>query len=114
MTDIEDTGTMAFRRTAPVWFWLRKNFSGPSLLTIAGIIGAAGGYIIHLQSRLDLLAQEVETLKEIVPTASSVASLAEGIADDRVRIARLEKNWDDAAQSAGTEPHPRSRHRGKL
>lgn len=104
---------MAFKRTAPVWHWLHKNFSLASVLTIAGILAGAGSYIVHLQSQFDLLKQEVETLVGIVPTASSVAALAESETDDKRRIARLEKNWDDAAQSADTEPRPKVRHRGK-
>jgi hypothetical protein len=109
--DLEGTATVVLKRAAPAWYWLRKNFSLASVLTIAGIVGGAGGYIIHLQTRVVIVERDVRTIKEIVPSSAAIATLTSQVQEQGERIARLEKNWDDAAQSAGSAPYPT--HRGK-
>jgi hypothetical protein len=110
--DLEGTATVVLRRAAPAWYWLRKNFSLASLLTIVSIICGATAYIWVLQTRVILVEHEVTTIEKIVPSNTVVSALTSTVTDHEQRIARLEKNWDDAAQSAGSAPYP-THNRGK-
>lgn len=112
MRTFDDTATTILKRTAPAWYWARKNFSLASVLTIAGIIAAAGGYIISLNTRVVVIQHEVHDLKEVVPNATAVATLTSRLESVSARVSRLETNWDDAARTAGEAPNsarPRAR-----
>jgi len=86
---------------APAWYWARENFSLPALLTIAGVIAAAGGYIITLRTRVVVLETEVVHITQIVPDSSMLAALKQQVAEDEARLTRLEANWDYAREHAG-------------
>jgi len=108
----DHTATITLRRVAPAWAWARKNFSLASVLTIAGIIATAGGYIISLRTRIVVVEHEVHDIKEVVPNAGSLARLEATVQSHESRITRLENDWDDAARTAATAaPRPNRRSR---
>lgn len=104
----DDSPTMVLKRAAPAWYWVRKNFSLASVLTILGILGTGGAYVISLKTRVVVIEREVRDIKEVVPASAAVATLAAQVEDHKGRIERLEKNWDDARETAGLAPYPRA------
>jgi hypothetical protein len=106
----EDGSTTQLRRLAPWAAWLRANFSLPSVLTIAGVIGSALLYIVNLRTRVVVLEHEVTHIVQVAPDEAILAAAKERLADHEQRIGRLEHDWDDARELAGTEPRPRHHH----
>lgn len=102
--------TNTLRRLSPGWAWVRDNFSLPALLTIAGVLAGAGGYVISLKTRVVVLEHEVTQIVEITPSDTAVAALHQEVDDHEHRLERLEADWDDARQVAG-QPPPHWRRR---
>lgn len=106
MSDRHDphSATMVLDRVAPAWGWLRKNFSLASVLTIATVIAGAVGIISNLRTRVVVLETRVIP---VLKDEGAVTKLQDSVEDVKARVSRLEKNWDDAANTAGTAPYPR-------
>ena len=92
--------TQALKIGSPPLYWLRKNFSLASLLTIAGVLASAGGYIISLRTRVILLEHEVVTIREVVPDSKALAVLTQRVDEHDRRLAELEDNWNTAVQNS--------------
>lgn len=104
----DPTATALLKRTAPAWYWLRENFSLAAVLTIVGILGAAGGYIVTLRTRVVVLETEVIHITKIVPDSGVLATLKTKIDDHEERLSRLEDDWDYAGRKASElGPHRR-------
>ena len=102
------------RHNPGVWVlrWLQKSFSLPAVLTILGVLGASGAYIISLQSRVTVL----EKVVYVIPNKAELAQMQARIDGHEQRLTRLEGNWDEAVAHAGEPPlhtHARTpnRHR---
>ena len=107
MSDEHAVSTAEFRRIAPVWAWLRSQFSVTSVLTIAGVITGMGGWAVSLQTRVVVLEHEITHVVTIAVDKASLAQLTQEVSDHDARISRLEKDWDDAREMAGSAPRPR-------
>lgn len=88
-------GLQAFKRTKPAWYWVQRNFSLASVLTILGMCAAFGGYIVSLKTRVVVLETEVVHITKIVPDSGQLATLREKLDDHEKRITRLEQNQDE-------------------
>lgn len=102
--------TNTLRRLSPGWAWVRDNFSLASVLTIAGVVAGAGGYVISLKTRVVVLEHEVTQIVEVTPSDTAVAALHQEVSDHEQRLERLETDWDEARQVAG-QPPPHWRRR---
>lgn len=100
------TVTTTLKRLSPGWAWVRENFSLASVLAIAGVVIAAGSYIISLKTSVVLLQHEVIHITQIVPSAGMLAGLNQEVSDHEQRITRLENDWDTARQAASLPPTP--------
>lgn len=89
----DTTATGVLKRTAPVWYWLREQFSLTSVLAIAGIVVTAGGIIINLNTRVVVL----ERVIKVVPDSSQLVELRTKVEGHEERIHRLEDDWDYAS-----------------
>jgi hypothetical protein len=105
----DEGSTIQLRRLAPWAAWLKHNFSLPSVLTIAGVLGSALLYIVNLRTRVVVLEHEVTHIVQVAPDQVALAAAKERLADHEQRIGRLERDWDDARELAGTAPRPRGR-----
>lgn len=120
MTTAADSGgetpTQTFRRIAPGWAWLRENFSLPAVLSLAGVVLAAG--VGYLEQRSDLRAiRAADPTQRLERLESDVKLLLEQRAADRQQLDDLAKEvaaqraqWDRVEQVAETAP-PRMRLR---
>lgn len=110
------SATEVLRRVSPAWYWVRQNFTLPAVLTIAGVMVSAAGYIISLRTRVIVLQTEVTHIVQVAPDRAALAAISQRVDDHEQRIARLEGDWDHAGQ-VGAQPVPRPnpwrRHRGE-
>lgn len=113
---MDETPTQTFRRIAPGWAWLRANFSLPAVVSIAGIIVAAG--VGYLEQRADLKAiRRADPTKKLERLEADVTLLLEHRAADRQQLSDLANEvaaqraqWERVEQVAETTP-PRIRRR---
>lgn len=96
--------TQVLQQLSPAWAWVRANFSAPAVLTLAGVIAAAGSYIVSLKTRVIVLETEVTHIVKVVPDETQVAILRARVDDHEQRITRLEGDWDHAQQYAALPP----------
>jgi hypothetical protein len=94
----DDSATVILKRTAPAWYWLRKNFSFPAVVTILATLATCAGYIISLRTKVIVLDREITRYVDVVPAQ---------VGDHERRITVLETEWRDAREAAGTPPTPR-------
>lgn len=95
------------------WRWLQHQFTVTSISAIAGVLGLAGGYIVHLRQDVAVVRERVVVLEtRVVPVLgeqSAVAVLQARVEDHDQRISRIESDWIDARNAAGTPPVVRRR-----
>jgi hypothetical protein len=109
-------GLQALKRTKPAWFWLQRNFSLASVLTIAGMCMAFGGYIVSLKTRVVVLEHEVVHITRIVPDSAMLGAVTEELKDHENRISRVERNqdtidWDYLRNQQAAEDAKRAHHK---
>jgi hypothetical protein len=115
--DADPTATATFRRVAPGWAWLRDNFSLPAVLSIAGIVIAAG--VGYLEQRADLKAiRNADPTQRLERLEADVKTLLEQHAADRqqlqdlaVEVAAQRAQWDRVEKVAESVPAPGRRRR---
>lgn len=112
-----ETPTQTFRRLAPGWAWARENFSLPAVLSLAGVVLAAGvGYLEQRSdlkairqadptARLERLEEDVKTLlQQHAADRQQLIDLASDVADQRA-------HWERVERVADTPPAPRRSRR---
>lgn len=107
----------ALRRLSPGWAWVRENFKLPAVLSIAGVVLAAG--VGYLEQRSDIKAiRAADPTKKLDRLEADVKTLLEQHAADRQQlqdlaneVAAQRAQWDRVERVAETEPAPRRRHR---
>lgn len=99
--------TQLLKVISPGWAWARKNFSLPSLLTIAGLIATGGGYIVSLKTRVVVLEHEVVHITEIVPDSKVLVELKTRVTDHDRRLEDLEDTVNTARQNSQLPIVPR-------
>lgn len=100
----DELGTTAIlKRTAPAWWWLRKNFTLPAVLAIGGILAAASTWLWRQHVALEELRQRPDLSAQLAGLAARMdanelerATQREQLKDYADRIGRLEENWDRA------------------
>jgi hypothetical protein len=102
--DASHTFSMVLAERWPIGAWLRRNFSLPAVLTIAGLLAAGGGYIINLKTRVIVLETKVVP---VLTNTGNMNVLQTRVDDHEQRITRLEGNWDYARDAAALPPRPR-------
>jgi hypothetical protein len=108
--------TVVLKKLSPGWAWLRANFTLPSVITIAGILGGAAMYIINLRTRVTVLEQTVTIVQKVAPDVTALAVLRQRVDDHDRRIETLEGAWTEAVKEAHTplpQPAPASRRKGR-
>ena len=95
--------TAVLKKVAPAWWWLRKNFTLPAVLAIAGILAASSTWlwrqhmaIEDLRARPDLGPQLAGLAARMDANELERATQREQLKDLGERIGRLEENWDHA------------------
>ena len=114
---MEENPTQNLRRLAPGWAWLRDNFSLPAVLSIAGIVLAAG--VGYLEQRADLKAiRKADPTQRLERLETDVKTLLEQHAADRQQlldladeVAAQRAQWDRVEKVAEAEPARRPRRR---
>lgn len=86
-----------FGKSWRAWAWFRRQFTPTSLAIIATMGGAAGGYIIHLGTRVVVL----ET--KIIPFIQGQGEITEL----KVRVEEVERRLDKAEQVSHEDPKPK-------
>ena len=90
------------------WRWLQRQFSVTSLGTIAALLVAGGGYIVHLRESVVQVRERVVVLEtKVIPFVEGetrIATLETVLNDHGARITRLESNWDEAKSAAAAPP----------
>jgi hypothetical protein len=112
--DADHSSTDVFRRDAPVWAWLRRNF-GLRSLAGAGIASLIWIWNQHVDlqdlkkhdpteqlNRME--AQQGEILRQIATLQADVTNVS-------ARVTRQEAQWDRVTQVAETAPPRRPRSR---
>lgn len=95
--------TAILKRTAPAWWWLRKNFTLPAVLAICGILAASSAWLWRQHVAIEDLRQRPDLGPQLAGLAARMdanelerARLRERLDDYGDRIERLEQNWDHA------------------
>lgn len=113
---MDENPTQNLRRLAPGWAWLRDNFSLPAVVSIAGIVLAAG--VGYLEQRADLKAiRRADPTKRLERLEADLKTLLQDHAADRQQledlaseVAAQRAQWDRVERVAETVPaHRRSR-----
>lgn len=99
--------TSLLKRVDPAWWWLRENFKIPSVLTIVGIIGAAGGWLLHEHLVLVKLSERPDLAPAMAGLATRLDADEKAWADHNGRIEGLER-WQDRVTNVAESP-PRRR-----
>jgi hypothetical protein len=98
--------TGILKRRAPVWWWLRKNFTLPVVLTIAGVVLAAGkGYLdgradLRDLKRRDPGPQLERIAHQVDQVLQSQAAMKQQLVDFNRRVAAQEDEWKIVHQAA--------------
>jgi len=114
---VEENATQTLRRLAPGWAWLRANFSLPAVLSLAGVVLAAG--VGYLDQRADLKAiRKADPTARLEHLEADLKTLLEDRAADRqqlqdlaAEVAAQRAQWAHVARVAGTAPAPHPRRR---
>lgn len=114
---MEESPTQNLRRLAPGWAWLRENFSLPAVLSLAGIVLAAG--VGYLEQRADLKAiRNADPTARLERLETDVKTLLEQHAADRQQlqdlageVAAQRAQWDRVEKVAESAPASRRRRR---
>lgn len=83
------------------WAWFRRQWSTTSLVTVVTGVGILGGWAVNLKTRVVVLETRVVP---VIKDEGRVDSLAATVTGHEQRLTRLERNWDDAKNEAGTPP----------
>lgn len=105
--DFDPNTTQLLKVASPPWAWVRKNFTLPSVLTIAGLLATGGGYIISLKTRVVVLEHEVVHITEIVPDSKVLVALKTRVDDHDRRLEDLEDVVNTAKRNSQEPIVPR-------
>lgn len=102
--ELDELGaTAVLKRAAPAWWWLRKNFTLPAVLTIAGILAASATWLWHQHQAIEDLRRRPDLGPQLAGLAARLdanelerARQREQLKDLAGRTERLEENWDRA------------------
>jgi len=96
--------TAVLKRRAPVWWWLRKNFTLPAVLAIAGLAAGAGSFLWAQHTAIRDLKRQVAEIPDPGPqldkleTRLNTLELSQAALPPRLnsfdaRIAAQEHEW---------------------
>lgn len=116
--------TAVMKRSAPAWWWLRRNFTLPAVLAIGGLVAGAGSWLWSQHTALRDLQHQVAELAD--PTARfeaaekrlnklelDRAALAPQLTDFDRRIGVQEHEWQVVHDAASQWRVPRGSQTGR-
>jgi len=91
------------KRTSPFWWWLRKNFTLPAVLAIAGLLAGGMTWLWKQHSAIEELRRRPDLGPQLAGLAARMdadelerAGQRQKLDDHDGRLGRLEQNWDHA------------------
>jgi hypothetical protein len=99
------------KRAAPAWWWLRRSFTLPSVLTLAGILAGGASWIWSQHTAIRDLRQRVAGIEDQTPQLDKLSASIQAIERDQAatearlvdfnrRVAAQEAEWQAVHQAA--------------